>query len=74
MDAVRVGSRRRRVRGGYLVLREWRIKRVVVEWGGERVVVGVGVGYKMGFWSVKRKAGDLVRQGVGEHVGHSSAL
>ena len=61
------------MRGGCLVLREWRIKRVVVDGGGEGIVMGVGVGYKMGFWSVKRRAGDLVRHCVGD-VGHSSAL
>ena len=76
MDVVRVGSRKRRGKGGCLVLREWRIKRFVVGGGGgEGVVMGVGVGCKMGFWSVKRRAGDLVRHCVvGELVGYFSAL
>ena len=62
------------MRGGCLVLREWTIRRVVVDGGGEGGVMGFGVGYKMGFWSVKGRAGDLVRHSAGEDVGHSSAL
>ena len=70
-----MGLRRRRGKGGCLVLREWRIKRVVVGGGGgEGVVLGVGAGCRMRFWSVKRRAGDLVRHYVGEREEHFSAL
>ena len=69
-----MGSRRRRERGGCLVLREWRIKRVFVGGDAEGVGTGVGVGCKMRFWSVKRRAADLVRHCVGERVEHFSAL
>ncbi len=75
MNVVRVGSGRRRVRGGCSVLRGWRIGRVVVGGGGgEGVVRGVGVGCRMGFWSVKERAGDLVRCRVGERARHFLAL
>ena len=73
MSVVRVGSGRRRGRGGYLVLRGWRIGRVVGG-GGEGFAMGVGVGYRMGSWSVKGRAGDLVRDCVEERVRHFSAL
>ena len=74
MNVVRVGSRRRRGRGGCLVLRGLRIGRVVVDGGGEGVVMGVGVGCRMGFWSVKRRAGGLIQDCVGGRARHFLAL